>query len=190
MKFIFHLGTYKTGTSSLQNFLFAHRDQLAAEGICYPKTGAVRDGRLGHRHRRIIDYVRDTGRTEILQTVLAEAKAGRCETVFLSCEAWAHPGNLRALTQTVYALKDLGVTAFEAAITFRNVADYQVSIYREFTHNQRNSIAYPNYSEQRRAWTNYVFLLQNFRALFADRLHVLRLKIWPTAELICFKRLA
>ena len=35
MKFIVHIGTHKTGTSSLQKFLLANEDKLACEKIHY-----------------------------------------------------------------------------------------------------------------------------------------------------------
>lgn len=173
MKFIFHLGTYKTGTSSLQNFLYAHRDQLAARGICYPSTGLVESDKLGYRHRRIIEAINHRGQTNLLRKAMEEADAMGCQTVFLSCEAWSHPTNLSALTTAVHALKDFGVSRVEALVTFRNVVSYQVSHYREFTLNQRNVVPYADYGAARRPWINYVFLLQNFRTLFQDRLHVL-----------------
>jgi hypothetical protein len=108
-----------------------------------------------------------------LRKVMEEADAIGCQTVFLSCEAWSHPANLSALTTAVHALKDFGVSRVEALVTFRNVVTYQVSHYREFSLNQRNAVPYAGYVAARRPWINYVFLLQSFRALFQDRLHVL-----------------
>lgn len=37
-KLVLHIGTHKTGTSTIQSTLAAARDQLAASGVCYPKT--------------------------------------------------------------------------------------------------------------------------------------------------------
>lgn len=173
MKFVFHLGTYKTGTSSLQNFLFENRATLKERGLCYPKAGVVESTKLGFRHRRIVEEINLEGRTNLLNEVMEEAEAAGCQTVFLSSEAWSRDSNLSALTTAVHALKDLGVSDFNALVTFRNVADYQVSHYREFTLNQRNLDPYARYASTRRSWVNYVLLLQNFRALFGDRLKVL-----------------
>ncbi len=37
-KLILHIGTHKTGTSTIQSTLEAAREQLAAAGVCYPRT--------------------------------------------------------------------------------------------------------------------------------------------------------
>jgi hypothetical protein len=36
---ILHIGLNKTGTSSIQDFMFLNRAALKAEGVCYPETG-------------------------------------------------------------------------------------------------------------------------------------------------------
>jgi len=36
---IVHAGTHKTGTTTVQNILAAHRTQLAASGFLYPAMG-------------------------------------------------------------------------------------------------------------------------------------------------------
>lgn len=175
MKFIFHLGTYKTGTSSLQNFLFAHRDQLAAEGICYPETGLLRSSkRLGHRHRAIIDFVNATRTTNILRDVITEAQQRNCTRVFLSSEGWADAANLPALHRIVCDLKDMGVSECEGVVAFRNIVNFQVSHYREFTLNLKSPLPYNDYAQQRPTFVNYLFLLRNYRMLFGNRLHVLQ----------------
>lgn len=37
---ILHIGRAKSGTSTLQRYLTAQRDELAAKGVCYPRAGA------------------------------------------------------------------------------------------------------------------------------------------------------
>ena len=51
---ILHIGRSKSGTSSLQQYLATHRPELAAKGICYPKTGA----RRGYGHHELADACR------------------------------------------------------------------------------------------------------------------------------------
>jgi hypothetical protein len=41
---ILHIGRSKSGTSTLQHYLTRNREQLAAQGVCYPKTGC--EGRV------------------------------------------------------------------------------------------------------------------------------------------------
>ncbi len=50
-KIIFHLGTFKTGSSSIQNTLWANRKLLRKQGILYPKTGLKKsEAETGIRH--------------------------------------------------------------------------------------------------------------------------------------------
>lgn len=39
---ILHLGTYKTGSSAIQNFLYANRALLAERGLLYPRPASSR----------------------------------------------------------------------------------------------------------------------------------------------------
>lgn len=43
---ILHIGRAKSGTSTLQRYLTAQRDNLAAQGVCYPRAGTT--GRFAH----------------------------------------------------------------------------------------------------------------------------------------------
>lgn len=40
-RLILHIGDHKTGTTSIQDFCFAHRGALAQQGINYPNDGAI-----------------------------------------------------------------------------------------------------------------------------------------------------
>ena len=53
---ILHIGTEKTGTTSIQSFLFAHRDLLARRGCLFPSTaGYVSNQRLVTYAKRVPD---------------------------------------------------------------------------------------------------------------------------------------
>lgn len=41
---IFHVGTHKTGTTSIQTMMQDNRDYFAAQGILFPQSGQVRNG--------------------------------------------------------------------------------------------------------------------------------------------------
>ena len=50
MKIYLHIGTHKTGTTSLQHFLFINRDKLLSQGFLYPQSGIPGLNPNGH-HR-------------------------------------------------------------------------------------------------------------------------------------------
>ena len=51
IRVILHAGMHKTGSSALQNSLYAHRDPLLNAGILYPTAGLHLDSpKAGYRH--------------------------------------------------------------------------------------------------------------------------------------------
>ncbi len=58
MKLILHIGTAKTGTTSLQGWFSTNRDGLGAQGIWYPRTPG------GENHRKLMVYARDTDKPD------------------------------------------------------------------------------------------------------------------------------
>lgn len=54
MKIVFHAGSFKTGSSSLQNIMYDNRDILLHDhGILYPMTGLkLSDRSVGVRHSK------------------------------------------------------------------------------------------------------------------------------------------
>lgn len=59
-----HIGRHKTGTSSLQHFLFANRERLESLGFCYPRIGryvnhsAVASALVGPAPRKALEMMR------------------------------------------------------------------------------------------------------------------------------------
>jgi len=85
-KLILHIGRHKTGTTSIQRFLTANADVLAARGVCYPMSGRgsdhaesnASDEDAHHRLAQIFTMgnTRDAGDIERLrQSFLAETSA-------------------------------------------------------------------------------------------------------------------
>lgn len=173
MKVILHLGTYKTGTSSFQNIMFDNREVLQESGILYPLTGLIRGKKLGRRHSQLFASYLAGATTVCPPQLLEEMRESDAQVAILSSEAWSSPGSLPLMTQLVTELRDHGFSDFSAIITLRNLEDYQLSHYREFTVNQRNARAYPDYIRQRHGAFNYLFLIRAYRAIFGDALQVL-----------------
>src|SRR4051794_10867481 len=49
-RFIIHIGTHKTGTTSIQEFFSANRDAFLAQGIDFPIIGRTPMGAQAHRY--------------------------------------------------------------------------------------------------------------------------------------------
>ncbi len=87
-KFIVHIGPPKTGTSSLQEALFQHRDQLLALGYDYPAFG--RHPKMSHLpgHHGLAQNLHKDGLPPQLQDALRQLPDDR--RVILSSESFAH----------------------------------------------------------------------------------------------------
>jgi hypothetical protein len=58
---ILHTGLYKTGTSSLQNFLAVNADRLLDAGVLYPVRN-VSTRRYGNNHIALVRAIEDAAR--------------------------------------------------------------------------------------------------------------------------------
>jgi len=173
MRIIFHLGTYKTGTSSFQNTLFENKDLLLKHGILHPVTGLTNEKKLGYRHTSLITGFMTGKKRACPDALLKEIKDSNAETVIFSSEAWSNPGNLSHLTRFVTELEDNGYNDCSGFLTLRNLAKYQVSHYREFTVNRGNSQTYPEYIQKRTGMFDYLLLIRSFRSIFGSRFSAL-----------------
>ena len=58
MKLILHIGTAKTGTTSLQGWFSTNRDALGQQGVWYPRAPGAEN------HRKLMAYARDTDKPD------------------------------------------------------------------------------------------------------------------------------
>jgi len=92
-KLVLHIGTHKTGTTSLQDQLFQSRESLAAQGIIYPDLSP----HSGH-HGYLTDWIHLPKAYELpgggLNNLrnLANKYRGSDQTVFLSSEEFSRAG--------------------------------------------------------------------------------------------------
>jgi hypothetical protein len=169
MRIIFHLGTYKTGSSSFQNMLFKNRGFLLQNGILYPTTGMAKNSKLGHRHTPLI-HGYTSGKHDVCpEGFLKELDESNAETVILSSEAWARPAYLSHLTRFVCILQENGHHDCSGCLVLRNLERYQVSNYREFTVNQYNAASYQRYIQTGHGMFDYLLLARTFRSIFGSR---------------------
>ncbi|MBU2994069.1 hypothetical protein Q4555_15470 [Octadecabacter sp. 1_MG-2023] len=168
MRIILHLGTYKTGTSTFQNFLFENRDFLLDQGILHPRTGITNTQNLGHRHAPLVlNYL--SGKSDACPAALLhELETSTAHTAIISSEAWSNPLHFSHLTRFVTSLEENGYTDITGVLALRNIVNYQVSHYREFIVNQKNSHNYWRYVTRDIGTFNYLFLARTYRSIFGD----------------------
>lgn len=174
-KVVFHLGTYKTGTSSIQNVLYRNADILKQNSVLYPNTGLYRSGAVGHRHRGIITEYMDGRRKIYSQPELhAEIRDSGCDMAVMSSEAWSHPNHMALLGGVVAEMQDDGFSDISGVVFLRRLIDYKVSHYREFTFRSGNKVPYEQYNNSHGAGMfDYLYLSRNYRSVFRSGMNFL-----------------
>lgn len=130
-KCILHIGTHKTGTTSIQAVLSSHRHQLARRGYLYPVTG-IPASTFGHHNVawQIAGDPRFGVETGTLEDLLAEIK-GSAQHVVLSSEdfegAATRPDVFAAF---VRMLQQRGLDV-SLVVYLREQPGYAVSLYLE-----------------------------------------------------------
>ena len=172
---LMHVGTHKTGSTSIQWGLTHARDMLAAAGICYPKIGCPERWRFGQHDLAWSQIRRAThlpgnitdGRTfdqgarvALWQSLREEIDASSAHTIVISSEEF-DVLDAEEIAAVGEALGDHDVTPI---VFLRNIADLIESSYRtsilnggyirsveEFAANQRTRI---DYAAMLRDWLN------------------------------------
>lgn len=136
-----HLGTFKAGSSRIQQEAWRQRDDLLERGWLYPMTGLVTDEpEVGHRHSQLVYHRKLKERwPALLDELVTEVGASDATDVLMSSEAWSDPFASRALTEVLDALRTAGVVDDVRGVLYlRNRYDYARSLYREMTRRRFN----------------------------------------------------
>ena len=143
MKLLLHIGTHKTGTTALQQFLYANRELLATFGFYY----ATPPHRL--QEVNVIANALNAGNTDVVQTFFAKqldlAERSGVETILASAENFYAMGVLdamkrreicvkaverdRALIETLHSLLPADIGVCQSVCYFRRPDRYAESLY-------------------------------------------------------------
>lgn len=102
-----HVGAFKSGTTYLQNVLWASRDQLAADGICFPGTGGWRSQGLAAMDVTASAQNRLPASRGAWRRLVQEVKAWDGPTVVVSAErlSFARPGQIERVLESLQAIE-------------------------------------------------------------------------------------
>jgi len=175
---IVHIGTPRTGTTSLQHILSRLRPALAGAGVLYPDlTPASAAGpHLSHQYLgEALDGRRPArDRAELLGSLAAQLRATPCDVVMLSYEGLCQLPPALGVPRTLAALFHAEGFAMEAAMTVKPQADYLNSLYTWRTQFLREGRTFPGFAA---AWMGSARLdlhrmAAPWRAASEGRLHV------------------
>ena len=133
---IIHIGTHKTGTTTIQDTLFHNRQLLAAHGVVYPRIGLMAPHHTLATHWIDLPAQFRARRPAAASwATLARAYAGSDKTVLISSEEFSRqqpvPVDFRELRGFVE-----GFGRKRIACAFRNQLGYLQSIYVQVTKSQ------------------------------------------------------
>ncbi|MFM7272832.1 MAG: hypothetical protein ACKO4A_03115, partial [Gammaproteobacteria bacterium] len=170
-----HCGSFKTGSSRIQDHAWRHRREMATLGWLYPQTGVVRnEPDVGYRHSGLVYRFPHRARwNALVDALVAEIDGAGSAQVLLSSEAWSSLPGLPSLAALIARLRrDADITDVRGVVYLRNRVDYLRSHYREFTRRRGNTLPFPAYVAQKMSSLDPVPVLARLRDLFGDSLAV------------------
>jgi hypothetical protein len=172
----FHCGTFKTGSSALQNALWAQREVLRAQGWLYPEIGVeLGEPEVGQRHSSFVYRFHNGKQWNVLvERLLDEIDASACGNVVLSSEAWSYSRSGPSLNALMRTLRARGHAPMRGYLYLRNSAAYATAHYREFTVRRGNEKPFRDYVRAKRRTLDVLHVLAILRPAFKDNLAVAR----------------
>ena len=136
-RLILHAGTPKTGTSSLQRYLGAHRRELADAGWWYPEPSDTPEP----KHQALNSLLRRGDADALVRYVEAALldMPDTAHTVMFTTEGifnhwWDYGAEAKGLLRTLAALFD-----FELCVWFRPPEDFAAALYAQYLRNPRRA---------------------------------------------------
>ncbi len=133
---VFHVGPHKTGTTSVQEALHAHRDRLVAGGVFYPPSLAGAEHPTSHAAlTRLLATHQDAAFLEWLAGASRDAERQGCDTVLISSEGFAGQRVWPGLTRVIRRLRR-GPTECRLVYVARDLPAVTYSMMVQRLHNQ------------------------------------------------------
>jgi hypothetical protein len=155
-----HIGTHKTGTTSIQYYLNFRKKELLDQGILSPDAGKPADSEFNGNHRLAwaIQHRKGEISNESWNDLQIEIDSIRHEKVVLSSEAFCKL-NYDQAGQVKQLLKNHEVFII---VYFRNYKDYFRSVYAQVVWNKLEIRSFSNYVLSRPDLLDFDNILRNW----------------------------
>jgi len=165
-KVIIHIGTYKTGSSSIQNTLA----RITGGEILYPLAGCqLNEPDVGVRHSLLAYWHNSPGRhgdwQSCVDNLLDELLRSNRNIAVLSCEGWCRQSTHQGLLALVERLRIAGLGDIEGVCYLRDVGDYARSVYREFCRRRGNRLIFQDFVVRNRGLWDYEGLIRRMKSV-------------------------
>ncbi|MEO5377120.1 MAG: hypothetical protein H7832_04965 [Magnetococcus sp. DMHC-6] len=171
-----HCGTYKTGSSSIQNRAYMTRDWLSEHDWLYPLTGlALNEPYIGYRHKSLIYNFNDREIwDELVQKLIIEIKESGKKNILISAEGWSRPLTWPSLSELISCLRLAGIDSIRGIVYLRNRCDYARSVYREFTRRNGNAMPFGAYVRENAHMFDLRLVASELQNIFSGQLTLFR----------------
>jgi hypothetical protein len=166
-----HCGSYKAGSSRIQNLAWSMREELPTAGILYPRTGlATGHPEVGVRHSPLV-YLHGQDPAawrSLVDDLVSEIEGSTATRVLMSSEAWSRPRHRSALVELLAVLRGAGVVdEVHAVLYLRQRFEYARSLYREYTRRHSNVRPLAEYVEAKRRALDHLEAIRTVREAVA-----------------------
>ncbi|HEY9768111.1 MAG TPA: hypothetical protein V6C71_06320 [Coleofasciculaceae cyanobacterium] len=165
-----HIGTHKTGSTSIQFFLFKNRKKLIDRGFLYPLSRIPRKKLFGQHHLaaafleklKLNTYNPHAGGWE---QVIIEANSFQERNLIISSENFCLP---RFDLEQIYKLKEyLSQYAVKIVIYLRKQDDYLIFPYCQFIRSDKYFDSFKQFIIERKLLINYYQIFKPWQKVFA-----------------------
>ena len=167
MKTVIHIGTYKTGTSTIQSFCRQNGDFLVKHGLFFPAPDSET---LRNQHAHVIEDCVE-GRYEKIQQYIRvsheKASALGCDTVILSSEGFSSLN--RSHIEKLIEVIDGDV---EVIVYFRNVYKYIISTIGQLLKEPSKNLVSGRMAKQLQARLDYDKVVTSWDVSGIRKMHV------------------
>jgi len=112
-KLFIHIGTHKTGTSAIQNFLFMNREALRQKGFLYPETGDKASHHALASEFRLLKRIKNKERELKTLSYIQEIRTHNFDTSILSSEGLVLRGtNVKKLRDIIPSDLDVKIVIY------------------------------------------------------------------------------
>lgn len=164
-----HIGTHKTGSTSIQYFLFKNREKLKEQGFLYPLSGIPQKNLFGQHHLAVAflehlqlnTYNPNAGGWE---EFITEAHSFPEQNIIISSENFCLP---RFDLEQIYKIKYyLSQYTVKIVVYLRRQDDYLISKYRQFISSNKYSNSFEQFIIEQKWLIDYHQILEPWQKVF------------------------
>ena len=172
-----HIGTHKTGSTSIQYFLFKNRQKLSEQGFLYPLSGIPKKNLFGQhhlaaaflKHLQLNTYNPNAGGWE---EVISEASYVSDKNIIISSENFCLP---RFDLEQIYKIKDyLSQYKVKIVVYLRRQDNYLISQYRQFIGANKYSNSFQQFISEQKWLIDYFQILKPWQEVFGTENIIVR----------------